>query len=202
MDQALVLNADFTPHDVVTWQQAWSMVHRGVAYLLRAYDGKVIRSVRASFAWPAVIVLKKLSSRRSLRCTRENLFARDHYMCGYCGMQPKTLGGNPDLSALTFDHVVPRAQCKDGKTVVLPDGRRVGLTSWSNLLTSCGRCNLNKRDRTPAQAGMTPRFWPFKPNPVESVMIQLRRMKIPDEWKESLPLNSPWRDYWNSELTD
>lgn len=196
---ALVLNSDYTPHDIVGWEDAWSMIDRGVAYLLKAYEGKLIRSMRQTWAWPAVVVLKKLAQRKSLRCNRENLFARDNYTCCYCGLQPKTKEGKPDLDRLTFDHVIPRAQAKRS-TVTLPSGERVALTGWQNVVTACGPCNHEKADRTPAQAKMKLRRPPRKPSPFEAVALSLRKIQVPDDWKEFLPADSPWRGYWEADL--
>lgn len=197
---ALVLNADWTPHDVVPWEAAWSMLDRGVAYMLKAYEGRFIRSMRQAWEWPAVIVLKQLAAKKNIRCTRENLFARDNYTCQYCGCQPRTATGRPDLDALTFDHVIPRAQSKDGVSVTLRTGERVALTGWQNIVTACRPCNATKADRTPAQAKMTLRTEPRRPTPIETLMINMRKIKIPDEWKEVLPADSPWRTYWETEL--
>lgn len=197
--QALVLNSDYKPHAIVPWKQAWSMVYeRGVAYVLRAYEGQLLRSPSMTWEWPAVIVLKVYARRRKIRCNRENLFARDDYRCGYCGVQPRRPGGAPDLEALSFDHIIPRAQ-SNGDTVWL-DGKEVPLSGWENLVTACHACNRKKADRTPEQARMTLLTKPRKPTGWEAVVLTLRRYRIPDEWKDVLPEDSPWRSYWEADL--
>jgi len=70
---------------------------------------------------------------------RANLFRRDNGECQYCG----------SVKHLTIDHVLPRS--KGGKT------------SWTTLVTACNRCNVNKGNKTPEEAGMPLKILPFKP---------------------------------------
>ena len=50
---------------------------------------------------------------------------------------------------LTVDHIIPKS--------------RGGPNSWSNLVTSCFRCNSIKDNKTPEEAGMKLRFKPYTP---------------------------------------
>lgn len=61
---------------------------------------------------------------------KTTMFERDGYKCRYCGSQHD----------LTADHVQPES--------------RGGETSLDNLVTACRKCNLQKRARTPKEAGM------------------------------------------------
>lgn len=65
--------------------------------------------------------------------TRENIYARDRYICQYCGKryEPKYL---------SLDHVIPES--------------RGGPFSWDNIVTACRKCNHVKADKTPEEAGM------------------------------------------------
>lgn len=83
------------------------------------------------------------------------LFRRDNNTCLYCGERFKT-------SQLTRDHIVPRSQ----------GGRDV----WTNVATSCARCNHHKGARTPEQAGMELLAVPFRPNLYEHFYLMNHRI--------------------------
>jgi hypothetical protein len=101
------------------------------------------------------------------------VFQRDHYACQYCG------GGYPTPD-LTFDHVIPRS--------------RGGRTSWDNVVTACGPCNLRKGNRLPRECQMIPRQTPRQPTSWE---LQENGRSCPPNY-----LHESWRDYlyWDSEL--
>lgn len=203
--RALVLNPDFTPHSIVHVGRAWALLNKGKAWLLRVYDNIKLRTVSEVFDRPAVIVLRSMkkakSSAKKIRFRRENLFARDAYTCQYCGCRPSKADGTPDVSELTYDHVIPRSRARAGQ-VTLKDGRSVPMTSWWNIVACCYDCNAAKGARTPEEAGMELLSQPRKPSPLESVMIKIRKVHIPDEWREALPDDSPWRDYWTADLDE
>lgn len=83
------------------------------------------------------------------------LFARDGYLCMYCGSRFS-------VSMLTRDHVMPRAQG--------------GRDDWENVITACKSCNNHKGNRTPEQAGMPLLAIPYEPNHAEYLMIANRRI--------------------------
>ncbi|WP_026951163.1 HNH endonuclease [Algoriphagus mannitolivorans] len=140
--RVLVLNLDHSPVAVVSPQKAIVLVLLEKANVLSTYDLLQIRTVSRSFEYPAVIRLTHYKSipYRGVLLNRNNLFRRDKGECQYCGSKRH----------LTIDHVIPRS--KGGKT------------SWTNLITACNRCNVNKGDKTPEQAGMVLRSEPFKPS--------------------------------------
>ncbi|MEM9254278.1 MAG: HNH endonuclease [Pseudomonadota bacterium] len=75
-------------------------------------------------------------------CNR-TLFKRDDNRCLYCGQQfPR--------SELTRDHVLPTS--------------RGGTDRWENVVAACRRCNFQKDNRTPEEAGMPLLAVPFRPN--------------------------------------
>lgn len=197
----LLLNADHTPIKVISWEKAVYLLLDQKVTQLEKYADKVIRSASFEMAWPSVVVLNRyIRTHNRIRFNRANVFARDGYTCMYCGFRPRKAGGGPDLEELTLDHVVPRAQSRDG-TVVLPwNGKRVSITCWDNAVAACYTCNSDKADHTPAQAGMTLRAIPRKPTPWDAILMSLTRTRIPEEWKEYLPADSPWKDYWDGEL--
>lgn len=200
MHAVLVLNADYSLLEVVSWQQAVSMIVMEKVRLVEEYAGRVLRSATASMPFPAVVVHNKyVETRRRVRFSRKNILARDAYTCQYCCAQPRRPSGSPDLEMLTIDHVIPRAHGKDG-WVKSRSGERVRVTSWQNILTACEPCNSLKADRTPEQAGMQPRKEPRHPSALDIAWMSLFRYEVPREWKDYLPAGSPWLDYWDGEL--
>ena len=78
-------------------------------------------------------------------CNR-TLFRRDDHRCLYCGQQyPR--------KDLTRDHVQPTS--------------RGGRDRWENVVAACRRCNWQKDNMTPEEAGMPLLAVPFRPNPFE-----------------------------------
>jgi len=78
-------------------------------------------------------------------CNR-TLFRRDDHRCLYCGRQHTR-------SELTRDHVMPAS--------------RGGRDRWENVVAACKRCNWQKDNLTPEEAGMPLLAIPFRPNPFE-----------------------------------
>ena len=83
------------------------------------------------------------------------LFARDRYLCLYCGRRC-TRG------ELTRDHVVPLS--------------RGGVDIWENVVSACLACNLKKGGRSPQQAGMPLLAIPYKPSWVEHLILSNRNI--------------------------
>ena len=78
-----------------------------------------------------MIALKDyIPSARRPAFTRFNVFLRDAFVCQYCS-------DRCPAHDLTFDHVVPRS--------------RGGRTTWENVVTACGDCNLRKGSRLPRE---------------------------------------------------
>lgn len=175
---ALVLNADFRPLSYFplslwAWQDAVKAVFLDRVNILSEYD-HVVRSPSFEMKLPSVIALKEFvpQSRRPA-FTRFNVFLRDRFCCQYCGSRFPT-------HDLTFDHVVPRS--------------RGGRTSWENVVTACGHCNLRKGDRMPSSKGFMPIVKPEQPS---TYLLQENGRAFPPNY-----LHESWRDYlyWDSEL--
>ena len=83
------------------------------------------------------------------------LFKRDANNCLYCG----EFFNYKDLSR---DHVIP-----------LSHG---GLDVWTNVVTSCKRCNNQKGGRTPEKANMMLLAIPFAPSRVEYLILRGRKI--------------------------
>jgi ribosomal protein L37E len=94
-------------------------------------------------------------------CEREILYARDAFMCAYCGI--RHLDKRAVEEYLTIDHVMPRS--------------RGGDHTWTNTVTSCSACNHGKADRTPEEAGMQLLYVPYAPNLQEKLLLKNRKVK-------------------------
>jgi len=78
------------------------------------------------------------------------LFRRDKNLCLYCG-------GQFSANDLSRDHVHPLS--------------RGGRDIWTNVVTSCRRCNNRKADRIPEDANMELLAIPFVPNQYEFLYL-------------------------------
>lgn len=175
----LVLNADYRPLSYYplslwSWQDAIRAVFMDRVHIVSEYSDRIVHSPGFEMKLPSVIALKEyIQPKTRPAFTRFNLFLRDRWRCQYCGGAFKT-------HQLTFDHLIPRS--------------RGGLTSWTNIVTACQKCNLLKGNYLPAECGMFPLH-----NPVVPTTQQL------NENGRSYPpgfLHESWGDflYWDSEL--
>lgn len=156
--KVLVLNLDHSPVAVVNAQKAIVLTFLNKAMLLERFEQLSIRTVDRIFQYPAVIRLheyKPIPYQGAL-LNRHNIFKRDQNECQYCGAN----------KMLTIDHVIPKS--KGGKT------------NWQNLITACHRCNTQKGDRTPEQAGLVLHQLPFKPS--LSYFFAEYAMRNAEEW--------------------
>jgi 5-methylcytosine-specific restriction endonuclease McrA len=131
-DMVLVLNQNFEPLNVCSWQRAFVLVALSKAEVLE-FGRRPIQTVAATYPRPSVIRLVHLVRRpRSVvKLTRREIFVRDNYTCQYCGQRSRDL---------TVDHVVPKHQG--------------GRHAWENLVSACKACNHRKGGKTPEEARM------------------------------------------------
>lgn len=171
-EQTLILDRNMGPLKVVHWTRAVALWFQGKVEIISEYDG-FARSTSLVIKIPAVVRLLHAFRRhkKPVKFSRVNIYGRDGYKCQYCGVKHR-------MSELTYDHVVPRS--------------RGGRTTWTNIVTACEGCNLRKRDRTPAEAGMVLRREPRQPVSVSSVVLEVSRESAPEAWRDYL--------YWTSEL--
>ena len=113
--------------------------------------------------------------RTNVKFTRRNIFARDSNRCQYCGRKFPT-------SELSLDHIVPRS--------------RGGVSSWTNIVCCCIKCNVRKGGRTPAEAHMRLIREPVKPKRSPMITLRLGHEKYAS-WKQFLDAA-----YWNVELRE
>jgi 5-methylcytosine-specific restriction endonuclease McrA len=135
-DRVLVVNSTMEAKEIITWQDAVTMLFNEKAYtLIPRSSGEQLRSTSVSIDKPLVVVLVKYAQRHNRVFDLEDVVTksyirnRDNFTCAYCGKY-----GN------TVDHIQPQS--------------RGGANSWGNLVTACKACNGHKADRTPEEAGM------------------------------------------------
>ena len=145
--EVLVLNSDYEPLNVCNARRAIVLVYLGKADILHAEEDRRATSAEGEFVMPSVVKLRGHVKRPlpELKLSRRTVFARDNYMCQYCGSTTKDL---------TIDHVIPK--------------RHGGKASWENLVCCCRKCNMKKSDKLAHQVGMKlmrpprrPRYTPF-----------------------------------------
>lgn len=151
----LALNASYEPLNLISVRRALCLVIDGKAEALEVDEDRPYRSEKLEMAAPVVIRLVRyiqVPRRFRRQVTNTFLFARDSYTCQYCGRHRSELGYR---ESLTRDHVVPKS--------------RGGGNGWQNVVAACSRCNLEKGDRLPREAGMSLPKQPKEPNHVELV---------------------------------
>ncbi len=161
--RTLMLTPWMTPHRVISWQRAIVLFYLGKVEVLEEYD-EAIAAPSITIRTPAVVRLTKgsVSKKHKVRFSRINVFTRDGFRCQYCGEKKA-------MTALNYDHVVPRA--------------RGGKTAWENIVTSCYACNDRKGSRTLAEAGMKPLRQPFKPASLPFAPMLTLEREVPPMWR-------------------
>lgn len=159
MRNVLVLNSDYTPLNITTPQRGFILVDKGKAEIIKADANPIICGFK-TYIRPVIIRLLNYirHHNKRLKINRNRVFKRDNYQCVYCGSRKE----------LTLDHVIPKS--------------RGGGNDWTNLVTSCSKCNVKKADRTPEEAKMKMTQKPFEPSLIsENKSIQ----KIWDDFTSS-----------------
>ena len=172
-ERAKIVGPDYDLYGLDEWIESWQDAKK----VAKLAEEKVISAVNFQMAVPEVIITSRYNGffMRKAKLSRSAIFARDDYICQYCGESFKK-------SDMNIDHVVPRAQG--------------GSTTWTNLVLACIPCNSKKGNRTPDQAGMKLRREPFQPH--WSMVKHKRTYKqIPKSWEEFLG-----KIYWDTTLKD
>ena len=124
MSGVLVLNYDYTPLNVTTIRRGFVLVDKGKAEIIKSDENPIVTSYK-TFVRPLIIRLLDYIKHQSknIRASRVRIYKRDNHQCVYCGSNKQ----------LTLDHVLPKS--------------RGGENTWTNLVTSCFKCNLKKGNR-------------------------------------------------------
>lgn len=165
--EVLVLNSDYEPLNICNIKRAISLVFLGKVDVL--HTGAVrINTISGAFDTPSVVRLRRHIRRPlpELRLSRRSIFARDNYICQYCGHSSREL---------TIDHIIPK--------------RLGGPTSWENLVCCCRKCNTKKGDKTLQKVGFTLRKEPKRPKYVPFISLTKfldgARNQV---WRDYLPI--------------
>jgi 5-methylcytosine-specific restriction endonuclease McrA len=178
--RVLCLNADFVPLGTVTWKRALiRTLGEKSATVVEYYDGLQIKDGHNNaYGIPSVIINKKYIHRsyRKVPFSKNNVLRRDNYYCQYCYKKF-------DKQHLTLDHIIPRSKW---------DKRKITPTYWTNVVTSCLKCNNKKANKSLDEVNMRLGKWinddklvfysvPQIPTYLEMV-IRLMDHNIPVEW--------------------
>lgn len=165
--EVLVLNSDYEPLNVCNIRRAIVLVYLGKADILHADGETETLTSGEHFVMPSVVKLRGHVKRPlpELKLSRRTIFARDNYMCQYCGSTSKDM---------TIDHVIPR--------------RAGGKASWENLVCCCRKCNMKKSDKLVHQVGMRLVRPPRRPRYVPYISLTKYLMGRKNEvWRNYLP---------------
>jgi 5-methylcytosine-specific restriction endonuclease McrA len=166
--RVLSLDASGRILDWISWQDAACLYVRGaVAWTLGDACLTLHGGVRRDSGHQSILTLHPIVASRG-RCqagavdpspalSNAALFARDRYLCLYCGR-------HCTRGELTRDHVAPLS--------------RGGQDIWENVVSACLACNLKKGGRSPQQAGMPLLAVPYKPSWVEHLILSNRNILV------------------------
>ncbi|MBN1289346.1 MAG: HNH endonuclease [Actinobacteria bacterium] len=161
MNRVLLLNATFEPLCAVSGRRAVVLLLKGKAEVLEG-DGRAFHSERLTIPIPSVIRLSyyvKVPYYGRANLSRRAVLARDRWKCQYCGAVGETV-----------DHVIPRS--------------RGGPHTWENVVAACKKCNGQKRDKRPAEAGLALKKKPGVPRGPVTVSLELGQVR--PEWEPYL----------------
>lgn len=183
----LILGLDVAgvPIDWLSWEDAVCLQVRGqVAWSAGRESFRFHGGINHRDGVRSIVEVSSIISIRNARAylqehvtpalTNSHLFRRDRFMCLYCGETHAP-------SKLTRDHVIPTS--------------RGGDDVWSNVASSCIRCNQAKGARTPEEAHMPLLALPYVPSRVEAMVLRNRRI-LTDQMeflKQHLPKRSRLR---------
>jgi 5-methylcytosine-specific restriction endonuclease McrA len=177
INKCLVLNADYTPLNIIDWQKAVKLFlkKKNNQYLdiefIEFYTDKYVLTSAEKLKLPAVIKINRYLNmvQHCVKFSRKNLFLRDNYTCQYCGI-------TKDFAELTYDHIVPKSQW---------DYSKGNPTHWLNITTACIKCNRKKGNKNPIQAKMPLINNPYIPKKTVRYlpcMAANNSISIPNEW--------------------
>jgi 5-methylcytosine-specific restriction endonuclease McrA len=159
--KTLVLNKSWFPINVIDWERTMTLLSQDavkaldrdlVTYnfvewldcsaLLKDYPK--VKTVGTDIAIPEIVILSLYDKipKVNYRYTRERVFQRDNFTCGFCNKKVKR-------TELTIDHIFPKS--------------KGGETSWTNTITACTKCNLKKGNKTLDEGTIKLHFKPSKP---------------------------------------
>jgi len=162
----LRLNVAGQPIEWLNWEQAVCLHARDLVVwslgaTVRAVHGGTQRltGMRSVVDLPSIIACggeRIARPRTNYPLNNPALFARDGFLCLYCGR-------DFPHQQLTRDHIQPTS--------------RGGTDRWENVVAACRRCNQHKANQTPEEANMQLVALPYQPNNAEYLaLINSRRI--------------------------
>lgn len=177
--RVLVLNADYTPYDIISWQRAMtSLLNENKVKLFVVKEStdpaRLVRDGSGNeYYVPTVVCLKSYHNRnKNATYTKSNIYARDRNICQYCG----TL---TTYQNRTIDHVVPRDIYNRNKRKY-----HFKLSSFENVVTCCKACNTEKSNRTPQQAGLALKKKPRQITRLQAYLSKLTLGYVHPDWDD------------------
>jgi len=161
----LLLNADYTYLNSVSWQKAICLIVKGKVKVLK-YTKRIIKNFEGTVEMyiPSVMKLVKIIRtlyRIKVPFSKKNVLIRDMYTCMYCGVKDKKL---------TIDHIIPRS--KGGKS------------TFENCVSACKSCNSKKGNKTCREVRMFPKIRATQPTIQEFLNIKLKTLGIDKTLKD------------------
>lgn len=166
MNNVILLNADFSPMGIISWQKAVCLIVKGKVEVLKK-SKQILHNFEKTIEIyvPEIVRLLKFVRqlwKRRVPLNRRNIAIRDNFTCQYCGKVLEKGG--------TLDHVVPKS--KGGKT------------SFDNCVYSCVTCNCKKDNRLPSEAKMYPKSKPYTPTINQFLLHQIKLVGLDESLKE------------------
>ncbi len=157
MEKVILLNADHTFLDFINWKDALTKFYTGKVEILKSSE-KCVCNMEKTFKFIIPKIVKLVNLVKTIYSelvpySKHNVLVRDDYRCQYCGTK-----GN----MITVDHIIPKS--------------RGGKNSFENCVASCKKCNNDKDNRTPKEAGLKLKQNKYHhPTVVEFLRLKLNR---------------------------
>jgi 5-methylcytosine-specific restriction endonuclease McrA len=153
MEQVILLNADYSFLNTVSWQKAITLLAKGKVEVLKTSERVITSASGMIMKIPLVMRLIKIIRtiyKARVPFSKKNVMVRDGFKCVYCGKTGVRF---------TIDHVVPKA--------------RGGKSTFENCVCSCKPCNNKKGSLSCRDARMFP-----KASLTAPTISEFLRMKI------------------------
>lgn len=161
--RVLLLNQSYQPLQGISLKKAMKHISKGKADVVHYDESSVFYSGKETWKVPTVIRLSNTNYIRPFahepRYSKPSIHARDGFKCAYCEKVFKA-------KDLTIDHIVPRS--------------KGGLTSWTNCITACKKCNSYKADFSIEETKMYLRFQPYIPK--SAILFNNYKYKNHPDW--------------------
>lgn len=167
LPKILLLDQNGTPNKFIDYERSAYYSCKGlIAWELGKYEvvlrgGTNKKGEQSKLVLSTIIAVKgKVNGKQQERMkkvplTNDTLFTRDSHICAYCGK-------SFNHSKLSRDHILPRS--------------KGGLDIWTNVVTSCIKCNVSKNDRTPEEWGKELLYVPYTPTKSEFLILANRNI--------------------------